>query len=209
MSIDQNLGLFFKSDIRANGSQLFAQNRASLANASETFVQAYVKDGSSYQVRLLSTDIASPSFSAECNCATGKKNRFCKHIWAALLCVEQKNPDFLNAKVSIDKPEIILDPKKEAAKKHASEYRKAQYRKQKEYLKEIKKNRETRFYSADVQVALDYFLKNGFDFDGQPSEEAIAKAKRALSKVFHPDRGGSDGEAAELNRMCEVLFNSI
>jgi hypothetical protein len=216
--ISEAIANSFKSEIRASGLKLVREEKVTLSSGTDTTVQAYVRASPPVKVLLTSMGVESASFVAACNCSSAKKSQFCKHVWAALLLTSEKYPDFLSAKHSVEKPvapdENDPAPKErsyaEAAKIRASEYRKEQYRKQKAELKE-KKNRlrgaeaaASRRFPEEVQASLDYFSANGFPMAG-PDAEILGEAKRKLSRVFHPDKGGSHEETIELNRHYEVL----
>ncbi len=222
MPIEAAFGNFFKSEIKASGRRLVAEEKLAIANGSDTTVQAYVRASPPVKVTLSAAGVASPAFVADCTCPMGKKNQFCKHVWAALVAAEAEFPDFLSAKRSIEKappPEIGADSETsypETAKLRASEYRKDQYRKQKERVKDAKRAQRARepsvnrvAYSAAVESALAYFAQNGFPMPDGPSETLLAEAKRKLSRVFHPDKGGSHSEIVELNENCEVLVRFL
>lgn len=98
-----------------------------------------------------------------------------------------------------------------AMKIRAAEYRKAQYQKMKERAKELKgKSRSiarasAATYPEDIQAALDYFAQNGFPMPEGPDADIVSEAKKKLSRVFHPDKGGTQDEITELNRHSEAL----
>jgi hypothetical protein len=137
--------------------------------------------------------------------------------------VQQKYPDFLSAKQFIEKANNSSNKQAEeenfyqsSAKIRASEYRKEQYQKQKLRAKELKNERSgsgksisSSSYPGEVEVALAYFAVNGFPMPGGPSEAVLGEAKRKLSRVFHPDKGGSHEESVELNEKCEVLLRFL
>jgi hypothetical protein len=232
-NIEEVWGNFFKSEIKSSGLKLFAQEKVSVPSGSDTLIQAYVKASPPIRVRLSSTDIGSTSIEADCSCPVARKNQFCKHVWATLLFVERKYPDFLSAKRNIEKPGKPEDAPsasskssyQETAKARASEYRKAQYQKQKLRAKELKRGstgakggkggKDTPggatgwnlgVLPQEVQGALAYFTDNGFPMPEGPSEAVLGEAKRKLSRVFHPDKGGSNEEVVELNRNCDLLM---
>ena len=104
----------------------------------------------------------------------------------------------------------------EAAKERASEYRKAQYQKLKTQAKEKKREQKGRSsptpvasYPEDIEAALQYFSGNGFPMPEGPSKEILNEAKRKLSRIFHPDKGGSHAESVELNTHYELLINFL
>jgi hypothetical protein len=42
-----------------------------------------------------------------------------------------------------------------------------------------------------------------------PDKDILAEAKRKLSRIFHPDKGGTHEESVELNQNCEILLRFI
>jgi hypothetical protein len=145
------------------------------------------------------------------------------------LCVEQEYPDFLSSKSVIEKPmareedpsqETRTQPKTDfqaSAKLRASEYRKEQYQKRKLRMKTSKRgpgaarevSQKRRSYSAEIEASLFYFSANGFPMPEGPSEAIVGEAKRKLSRVFHPDKGGTTEEVVELNQNCERLLRFL
>jgi uncharacterized Zn finger protein len=223
MSIEEVWGNFFKSEIKTSGSKLFAQEKVSVPSGSDTSIQAYVKVAPPIKVRFSATDIGAESFVAECTCPVARKNQFCKHVWATLLCVESKYPDFLSAKRVIEKPGQSLDAQGEppvsfqaASKARAADYRKEQYQKQKLRAKELKRERKgpgklsaVAAFPPAIETALAYFTQNGFPMPDGPSEAVLGEAKRKLSRVFHPDKGGNNDEVVELNHHCDLLLRYL
>ena len=218
MSIEDTFGNLFKPEVKSSGRKLFAQEKVSLSTKSDTAIQAYVRVAPPAKVSLASDDISSSSFTADCSCPVAKKNRFCKHIWATLLCVEESYPDFLSEKIEINKTDSSSQTTgkstyQESAKLKASDYRKAQYQKQKLHAKEQKRERKglgttptLQSYPAEVETALAYFSQNGFPMPAGPSKDILVEAKRKLSRLFHPDKGGSHEESVELNQNCEAIL---
>ncbi len=232
--IDHSLANFFKPEIKASARSLIAQDKISIQSATDTEIHAFTKTSPSVRVRLWTSDITSSSFTARCSCPIALKNQFCKHVWATLLLVEKKHPDFLNSKVNIEKfgnpltdsgassPKVTPKPMsrnsekiaafKEAARLRANSYRKEQYQKQKAQAKPKKDSKNTPSkkggldYDDEIAALLDYFSKNGFEMPNGPDEATIHEAKRKLSRVFHPDKGGSHDEITELNQNCETLL---
>ncbi len=103
---------------------------------------------------------------------------------------------------------------KAAYKEKQVEFRKLKYQKQKQQLKDRKKSKQSKnivisALPGKVEIALTYFSTNGFPLDNPPKVEAIQHAKKKLSRVFHPDIGGSHSEIVELNRNCEILLDFI
>lgn len=215
MSIEQTLGHFFKPEIQASARKLLSDEKVSVQLGSDTGILAYIRVTPPLKVRLSSKGIGSDTMTASCTCPAAKKSQFCKHIWAVLLAVEKEQPDFLFAKQRIEKAAAPLEGESNQAtsRLRATEYRKAQYEKQKHRAKEFRRQRPKKSAPLDlsrlpdeVRGALEYFEKNGFPMPHGPSEEIVSEAKRKLSRVFHPDRGGSNEEMVELNRNCEILL---
>ncbi|MGZ5280476.1 MAG: SWIM zinc finger family protein, partial [Pseudobdellovibrionaceae bacterium] len=194
------------------------------------------------RVSLSADDVASELFTATCSCPAASKGTLCKHIWATLLTVEDKRPDFFDGKQEIEKkspahdeespapakfskPFIKPPPKplteaqiqsKEAYKAKQNDYRKQQYQKQKQRLKDIKQDKKKSKNALpaptlpeDVERAMAYFSDNGFPLENPPRSETVQLAKKKLSRIFHPDIGGSHDEILELNKHCETIFDFI
>lgn len=219
MSVSELFSNDFKSEIQTSGRKLFSLEKVSLTGTSDTAIQAYIKASPSFKVILKSEDIESSSFTADCSCPQAKKAHFCKHIWATLLMVEKKFPDFLSSKNRIKKPDeplnLVSSPAKNfraESQARASEYRKDQYQKQKSRAKELKQKlkgnkiqSESASFPEDVEESLKYFDENGFPMREEATKDSLGEAKRKLSRIFHPDKGGSHDESIELNRHCEVI----
>jgi hypothetical protein len=222
MSIETTLGDFFKGETRSSGARLFKQEKVALGSHSDTAIEAFVRVSPSAKVALKTPDIGSESLSASCSCSSGMKGQACKHVWAVLLATEERYPDFLSAKRCLEKMEATRAEAKAvrpesayqaSAKLRAKEYRKEQAERQKARVKQLKQERKGRESLAErgafpeaVEAALAYFDANGFPMPAGPADEVLAEAKKRLSRVFHPDRGGSHEEIVELNRNCEVLL---
>ena len=149
MSIEEIFGNLFKPEMKSSGRKLVAQEKISLTTQSDTAIQAYVKVAPPLRVSFSADGISSPSFNATCSCPVAKKNRFCKHVWATLLCVEEKFPDFLTEKREIERLDSSPPHQaskqssyQEQAKLKASEYRKEQYQKQKARMKDKKREQK-------------------------------------------------------------------
>lgn len=215
-------GEFFKAETKTSGSKLFTQGKIRLVNATDTAIQASSPASPPVHVRFISEHIGSEKFTASCTCSAAKKNKFCKHFWATLLCVEQKYPDFLSSKRSIEMSHIAHRSRpepnnsfREEAKLRATAHRKEQYQKQKLRAKLFRgKHRQAkisdeRIFPAAVAAALAYFSQNGFSMLPSPTGSALGEAKRKLSRVLHPDKGGSHDEMVELNKNYEVLLEFL
>ncbi len=208
---------FFKPETRNSGLALVKKDKVSLAYTGDTEVQAFVKSTSVVKIIFKVASMASTTINVHCNCPQSSRGQFCKHIWATLLVINQKKPDFLDSKKSLEKTTQIIGVKteiqqlkKENYKLKQADYRKEQYQKQKQRLKDFKKsknqNLEDNSYPPAIESALKYFLENGFALRESPNEESINTAKKKLSRVFHPDLGGSHSEILELNKQAEVLL---
>jgi hypothetical protein len=100
----------------------------------------------------------------------------------------------------------------EKQKALSKEYRKQRARAQKEMKKQLR-NKDAKtaaassafHYPPNIEQARRYFQANGFEMK-QPFElSEIVDAKKQLSRVFHPDKGGSHNEILELNRNFQIL----
>jgi hypothetical protein len=127
---------------------------------------------------------------------------------------------------SVQKPAFKYTPSPEAAAKNAERaqllkernalHRKVQYPKQKERAKEIKQAKKAqvggsksqpykRTFPEHVQASLKFFAENGFAFEENLNEEDLSMARKKLSRIFHPDKGGSHDEALILNEHFSIL----
>lgn len=230
MNVPEQLEQYFRSDVRNAGRRFFDAEKVSASHPSEKEVQAYVRGSTSFKVSLRTESYDSALLTADCTCPDSKKGRLCKHVWAALLKTADTLPDFLEAKTEIEKraAEAGAAPSaatrtvtasqvaaRESATAKQADYRKAQYQKQKERAKEIRLAKKGHtvvklqpLLPLDVEEALAYFAANGFVME-TPIAEELALAKKQLSRVFHPDKGGSHDEILELNRNYEVLIGYL
>ena len=234
MSIAETFVEYFKPEIQKRGHEDYAKGLAFISNASDTQVQGYVKGMPPLKVAFRSDDISSPTFSASCTCSSAAKGLYCKHMWALLLAVEAKHPDFLESKTDIEKNDRLAkserptfmgqktSPQAEAYKEKQAEFKKQQYEKQKAWAKErreeIKQNKKkkekdveapTPRFPQDIEAALKFFTSNGFIMNNLPNEEELNKARKQLARVYHPDKGGSHDEAVSLNLHFEALSRFI
>ncbi|MBC7691142.1 MAG: SWIM zinc finger family protein [Methylotenera sp.] len=224
---------FFKPETQSSGRKLVAQEKVFISSAGDTSLQAYVRGAPPLRVTLTSESMDSPLISANCSCPAAKKGQFCKHLWAVFLCVAEKHPDFLAGKSDLEKAETAADPRAIAraeaaasAKQQASERRKEHYQQQKARAKAYKSqhaqggsgkgarkgsySREESTsvptagqYPPEIEASILYFSENGFPMPEGPSELILSEAKRKLSRVFHPDKGGSHEESVQLNEHCD------
>lgn len=119
------------------------------------------------------------------------------------------------------KPKATPEAEVRAAeyKEKQSALKRQQYEKQKAWAKEnrlekkTKKNRmiqaERAPYPSEVEESLVFFTQNGFSMESLPSAAVLQLAKKHLSRVFHPDKGGSHEEAIVLNQHFEILNRYI
>lgn len=226
--LTQDLEGFFTSGARSAGYRFFNDGKVSLTQHSDTEVTVYVKPN--FKVSLKSTSIEDSRLLAACNCPDFKKGRLCKHIWAAVLTAAEKSTDFLENKIQIEiskntegsaKPSYTRKPEttaqtetKEAYKAKQNEYRKQQYQKQKQRLKDIKSAKQKKTvaeptFPKPVEKALVYFLQHGFDFRMSLNEESISRARKKLSRIFHPDTSGTHEEILELNKNTDLLLKYV
>lgn len=216
MSLELKLGPLFKSEIKNEGFKEFKKATVFISNHSDTQIQASMKSMIPIRVSLRSESISSPEFTASCNCNVFSKGHLCKHIWAVLLTVEQKHPDFLDSKTDIQSAPVVIDPKKAELKAKQKEFQKAQYEKQKQKIKDRKKEQKKienepaqEKFPADIEAAIDFFLENGFKIDASTDPEVLNKIKKTLHRVFHPDKGGRHDEAVALNKHFDVLHDFL
>lgn len=233
-SVETRWGHFFKPEVRKQGQDIYDEGAVSLSIAGDDQIQAFVRVSSGARVSFRATSISSSTFDASCNCPSATKGQLCKHIWATLLKVEESSPDFLSSKTNLEavagplnaksesKLEKRVDPRREELLEKQALHRKAQYQRAKEFAKvrsdqakeqraaqkssrKLSKNADPVF-PEEVEVALRYFSQNGFDLAPEIEIENLRNAKRVLSRVFHPDKGGSHDEILTLNENFDVLF---
>lgn len=219
----EKLESFFNSSSRSAGLRLFSESKVSFLKPSSSEVTAYVKP--SYRVILKVESSQMTLLTADCNCGPAQKGQLCKHIWATCLAVLEKSPDFFEGITEVHKKVGFVKtvrPQTEsqissqrAFKLKQDTYRKQLYQKQKERAKEFKNNKKKNFievkptFPPSVQNALDYFSKNGFSLENSLNEVSVFLARKKLSRIFHPDVGGSHDEILELNRNSEILLNFV
>lgn len=220
---------FFKPEVRSSGQSLVKQGKLSISQPSDTEIVVFIKASTPSKVILKSKSVESDTFFAQCNCPAGKEGRFCKHVWAALLATEKKNSDFFESKTKIEMEETdsnfaqVIKPTAQTKAREEAEaklklkqatYRKEQYQKQKERQKAFKAAKKNRpapesNLPEDVEHALNFFAANGFELKESLNKESVTTAKKKLSRVFHPDMGGSHEESAQLNSYADILLEFI
>jgi uncharacterized Zn finger protein len=224
----ESLENFFKPEVRKQGLDYFADDAVFVSSATDTGVSAVIKASPPVRIHFSAASIADPIFNASCTCSASGKGQLCKHIWATILTVAEKHPDFFDSKteiVKVDGAQSVAQKKTKSAsqsefqtqlKAKQSDYRKQQYQKQKERVKSTKSSKKPPSsklskagYSTDVESALQYFAKNGFEMPNGIEEQTLRTAKKVLSRVFHPDKGGSHEEILELNRNFDIVLNFL
>lgn len=231
MSLEQKFAEYFKPEIQKRGLQDFLKGLAFVSTASDTQVQGFVKGMTPMKVSFRSEDIANPLFTAACSCSAAPKGGYCKHMWAMLLAVEKKHPDFLESKTAIEKneshfekPKLQMSPEAEIRaavyKEKQAQFKRQQYEKQKAWAKDkLRQKKEKRDqveeiqirekYSPPIEQALEFFTNNGFQMEDLPSMDVLNLARKHLSRVFHPDKGGTHEETILLNHQYEILSRFI
>ncbi len=223
MSIDSQLAQYFKPALRSGGEALKSKVKAS--RPSDTEILAYIRSSSSLRVHIRCESLDSDTLNFDCSCPVFQKHQICKHLWAALLEVDKKFPDFLDGKVRLDTDTLKIKAKvsvsasqlkyKVEAQRRQSEYQKLQYEKQKLRKKESKLFAKTSKFSAEallppaVERALSYFAENGFLMSKPLQAEEIRSTKKKLARLFHPDFGGSHEEIVALNMNFKVLIDFL
>jgi len=213
---------FFKPEVRSSGRAFVTKGKVSQSRPSDTEIQTYVRASTSLKVTCKSESVESKTVTVDCTCPQLKKGQFCKHIWAALLMIEEENSDFLDSKTELEKKsltalESTTKPKpsqtqmdsQAAYKLKQADYRKQQYQKQKQLAKDRKQAKKNIANSPEfppaVELALKFFLDNGFPLRESLSKESVGLANKKLARIFHPDVGGSHSEILELNKFAEIL----
>lgn len=207
MSMQKILADAFRPEERRKGQVLLHKNLVVISSASDTDVRAFVKSSTACKVSLRAEEVAGSSLTADCSCPMARKGQLCKHVWAVLLQLESRDDDFLQGKLQVHPPPAnstvqsapLADARREQQKERQKEWR--------QKFKQEKKRGESpaRFsYPEPVQEALDYFKQNGFEFDSLDLEQ-VTNAKKLLSRVFHPDKGGTHEEALILSENFQIL----
>jgi hypothetical protein len=216
---------FFKPEVRSSGRAFVTKGKVSQARPSDTEIQTYVRTSTSFKVTFKSL-MGSDTVAVDCTCPQSKKGQLCKHIWAALLVIEEKNSDFLDYKTelqngSLSNFETVAKPTKNQAqidsqaafKLKQADYRKQQYQKQKQFAKDRKQAKkdssEVLELPPAVELALQFFLDNGFPLRDSLNKDSISFANKRLARIFHPDLGGSHDEILELNKFADILTKFV
>jgi uncharacterized Zn finger protein len=215
---------FFKPEVRRAATDLISGGAVYLKIGSDTQIDASVKASTPLKVAFRAESIESESFTVDCSCKPAGKGQLCKHIWATLVLSLAKTPDFFDSKKTLEKVNSFatvngasMSPaalqRQSDFKASQDDYRKAAYQRQKARAKELKAGRADikeeskaqRFLPEAVQESLKYFELNGFPLTLPVDESELSNAKRILSRVFHPDKGGTQDEILELLRHADIL----
>jgi hypothetical protein len=215
MSVVDKFGHFFKPEVRSQGAESAKKGTVVLSLVSDTRVEGHARGTTPAKIVFSADSIASAVFTVSCTCAASSRGQLCRHVWAALLLVESRHPDFLDSKRDLEKDDSLTEKaqaKPKARSEAQSEYRKKQYARIKEQKKASRQaSRKAAIhvpeYPPQIEMALAYFAENGFPVEGEISLEYLSVAKKKLSRVFHPDKGGSHEEMLALNRNFDVLVS--
>jgi hypothetical protein len=205
-----NLEQFFKPETRSAGERYFAQGKVKLGYVSDMRAQAFIAGMGATKINFQIESFDSGAVTANCNCSNSQKGQLCKHIWAASLAINKQNPEFLESRMSIEKKSTEAakeSPRAAAYKDKQKEYRKQQYQKQK--LKKKQKDTGEQVFPEHVQYALEFFEMNGFKKEELTTIEDIQSAKKQLSRVFHPDKGGTHEEILDTNNYTKILLEFV
>jgi hypothetical protein len=227
MSQRETWNTFFKPEVQKTGDDLVKENAVILTVTSDTAINALVRGGGNPKVSLTSKSIADKFIMATCSCSRAEKGILCKHIWAVMEMTEKKHPDFLDSKTEIEIKDTestapsAAQEKKNAYKEKQAAFKKSQSDKIKARNKEIrlakkeaKKSGSAKpvssklsvIYPDEVTAALKFFSVNGFDLETPLVAAEIKEARKSLSRVFHPDKGGTHAESLELNKHYDTLM---
>ena len=220
MSVSDTFAHFFKPEVRNEAADLLSKKHVYLQIGSDTQIDASVRGTTPSKISFRSDSIESETFEVDCSCKASKKGVFCKHIWAVLTAAQETSADFFENKTNIEKGDLLKSSiQNEKLKEKQSEYRKQAYEAQKQRAKNLKDERKSRdraesikssaFTQAlpdEVKSALAYFELNGFPMTLPVDEPTVTNAKRVLSRVFHPDKGGAHDEMLELLRNADLLL---
>ncbi len=227
MSINDQFKHLFKPEVQHAANELIKKKMVYLQIGSDTQIDASVRGTTPVKVALRSESIASPDISVDCTCKSAQKGTFCKHIWAVLEIAVEKSPDFFEMKTDLQKSSLFSQmtvkppsPAQTDFKQKQADFRKQAYQTQKQRAKDRKSDRassdrkisvKTSTFSQslpdEVKAALSYFEVNGFPLNVPVDDVTVNNAKRILSRVFHPDKGGTHEEMLELLRHAKALVD--
>lgn len=212
MPIHENLTNYFKAEIRRRGEEDYAKELGHISVGSDTLIQGFVRSTPPLRVTFAAKSIADHEMTASCSCRLGAKGSTCKHMWTILLAAQAQYPDFLDVKKTIT---MSLNQKTSQEstpyKARQAEFKKQQYEKQKQWLKEKKAEKKIKDepprerLPEAIENAFDFFSQNGFPMERSRGEETLKTAMKTLARIFHPDKGGTHEEAVILNNHYTTL----
>ena len=215
----------FKPEVRNAASLLIKKNLVYLQIGSDTQIDASIRGTAPVKVALRTESIEATEIFADCTCKASAKGSLCKHIWAVLELASEKSPDFFEMKTDLQKathfsasPGRRVSTSQSDFQQKQADYRKQSYQTRKQRVKDrkldqaavdrkqsIKSSAFSQSLPDEVKAALTYFEKNGFLMNVPVDESTVNNAKRILSRVFHPDKGGAHEEMLELLRHAKTL----
>ena len=137
-------------------------------------------------------------------------------MWATVLKLESMESDFLACRSEIE----IAAAKPESDAALAAKARQADYKQLRKDLNKARKEKlrlgkkqalsgTTIAYPLEVETALTYFSDNGFELSDSLEIENVAAARKTLSRIFHPDKGGTHEEILTLNENYDALASYL
>ena len=220
----------FKPEVRKQAADIVAKDAVFLPIVGDLRVEGLIRGTPPAKVSLIAKTVGSTNFEVHCSCPKFAKGQFCKHICAVILAVEVRHPDFLDSKIEFERREVDVDTSVKAAPKKVSEERVAAMDKAKERQAEYRREQSAKLKARrkeqrqaakgssqlksaapvapladDVEEALKFFALNGFTFEYPVAIDVLRNAKKILSRIFHPDKGGTHDEMLEMNRHFDAL----
>lgn len=216
---------YFKQAVVIRGEELFLRAAPRVSLAGNANIEAQVQDKGRKMVRFAIDSQAPSTVNASCSCWKPGRAQFCLHLWSSLRALETHYPEAsaswkeLNLKPEEDAGQAARLEKAQLLRSRQADYRKAAYEKSKErnraFSQKIKPaaanssahsaNSSREKLAEPTQNALKYFSLNGFEFAYPLDLAALNAAKKLLSRVFHPDRGGTHEEMLTLHHHFDVL----
>ncbi len=212
----KSLEHYFKPEVRNRGEDYYDEDAVYLSKSTDTEIAGIIKASPPVRITLSAKSIADKVFSVACSCSSSQKGQLCKHIWGTILTASLDYPDFFDSKTDLLKANASTKSNsstqsdfQEKLKTKQSTYRKEQYQKLKNEKKaktgKVSKTQHRPVYNDAAEEAIKYFSENGFEISHPINLDTLKSAKKILSRVFHPDKGGSHEEALELNKHFDTL----
>ena len=206
----KSLEHYFKPEVRNRGEDYYDEDAVYLSKAADTEIVAVIKATPPVRITLSAKSISDKVFTVACSCSSSQKGQLCKHIWGTILTAALDHPDFFDSKTDLVKAESTKSDFNEKLKAKQSTHRKEQYQKLKNEKKsktaKASKTQHRPSYDDAAEEAIKYFAVNGFEITHPINLDTLKSAKKILSRVFHPDKGGSHEEALELNKHFDTLL---